>query len=304
MRAWKRQPTGARSVTRAPWGIAAALIVAAACGKIDHNPAASVAVAPDTTLPAPAESLLAADPNGASIRRGLALLVATRDSLPSHVGNELHCSSCHLDKGRKPFGLPLVGVANRYPATWARTGASITLEARINDCFERSLNGKALDAKGADMRDLVAYMTWLSKDLAKGPHKGLGLDSVPLIAVDTVRGKTQYAMYCQRCHGADGEGGKALGVQNPGPPLWGKGSFGAATEFARQTVVASFLHHHMPFDAPGFVADSIANDVAGWILGRPRTDFAGKAKDYPNGGAPPDLAYTVSAAKAKPSAKP
>ena len=299
MPASHNQSRDARRPLRAPLSIAAAMMVAAACGKVDHNPTVNAAVAPDTTLPAPAESLLAADPNAASIRRGLALLVATRDSLPSHVGNELHCSSCHLDKGRKPFGLALVGVTNRYPVAWARTGKDATVEERINDCFVRSLNGKPIDAKGTEMRDLVAYMTWLSKDLAKGAHKGLGVDSIPLIAPDTVRGKTQYAMYCQRCHGADGEGGKALGVQNPGPPLWGKGSFGAGSEFARQTIIASFLHHHMPFDAPGFVADSIANDVAGWILGRPRTDIASKEKDYPNGGAPPDLPYKTSGVAAK-----
>ncbi|HEX5970635.1 MAG TPA: hypothetical protein VFY85_01845, partial [Gemmatimonadaceae bacterium] len=32
----------------------------------------------------------------ASIRRGHALLIATRDSLPGHVGNNLRCTSCHL----------------------------------------------------------------------------------------------------------------------------------------------------------------------------------------------------------------
>lgn len=292
-------------MARVPLGLTAALVIAAACGKTDTTPATTVAAAPDTTLAAPAESLLAKEPNAASIARGMALLTATRDSLPSHVGNDLRCTSCHLNQGRKPFALPLVGVTNRYPAMWVRTGKEATVEERVNDCVVRSLNGKALDAKGTDMRDIVAYLTWISKDLAKGPHKGLGVDSVPLLPADTVRGKTQFALYCQRCHGANGEGGKSLGVQNPGPPLWGKGSFGVASEFARQTTVASFMHHHMPFDAPGFVADSISNDIAGWLLSRPRTDFPGKEKDYPNGGAPKDLNYKIlasspAAAPAKP----
>lgn len=286
-------------------GLASALFVAGACGKQESAPATTTAVAvQDTILPTPAESLMTQDPAAASIKRGMALMVATRDSLPTHVGNELHCTNCHLAKGRKAFGNPLVGVANRYPAQWARTGTTVTLEERINDCFQRGLNGKPLPPVSAEMKDIVAYLTWLSKDMPAGPHKGLGVDSIPLIAADTVRGKTQFAMYCSRCHGPEGLGGKNLGVQNPGPPLWGKGSYTIASGMARQRIIAAFVHHHMPFDAPGFVADSIANDVAGLLLSRPRPDFVGKENDWPNGGAPPDLAYKVkSASKASTPAK-
>lgn len=294
----------ARGSALARWGLATVLIAAAACGGAKDEAAPPVAAAPDTLLPAPAESLLTQDSASLSIKRGLALLVATGDSLRGHVGNELHCTSCHLNKGRKPFGNPWVGVTNRYPAQWARTGTTVTVEDRVNDCFQRGLNGKPIPANGKDMRDIVAYLTWLSKDMPVGPHKGLGVDSIPLIASDTVRGKTQFALYCSRCHGAEGQGGKNLGVQNPGPPLWGKGSFTIASGQARQRVIAAFVHHHMPFDAPGFVADSIANDVAGFILSRPRPDFPGKENDWPNGGAPDDVPYMLkSAAKAAAPAK-
>jgi thiosulfate dehydrogenase len=285
---------------RAVVALIAATVIAAACSGAKDDAATPAVVAPDTLLPAPAESLLAQDPAGASIARGLALLVATKDSLPSHVGNELRCTSCHLNKGRKPFGNPWVGVANRYPAEWDRTGTTVSLEDRVNDCFRRGLNGKALAAGSAEMRDIVAYMTWLSRDLPKGPHAGLGVDTIPLIHPDTVRGKTQFALYCSRCHGAEGEGGKSLGVQNPGPPLWGKGSFTIGSGMARQRIIAAFVHHHMPFDAPGFVADSIANDVAGFVLSRPRPNFPGKENDWPKGNAPDDVPY---ATKAKSAAK-
>ncbi|HEY3286093.1 MAG TPA: c-type cytochrome [Gemmatimonadaceae bacterium] len=284
-------------------GLAVTIAIAAACGGSGEQAATTVAAAPDTILRAPAESLLTQDSASVSIRRGLALLVATRDSLPSHVGNDLHCTSCHLNKGRKPFGNPWVGVANRYPAEWARTGTTVTLEDRINDCFRRGLNGKPLTAGSAEMRDIVAYMTWLSKELPKGAHKGLGVDSIPLIAPDTVRGKTQFAMYCSRCHGADGQGGKNLGVEHPGPPLWGPRSWTIGSGMGHQRIIAAFVHHHMPFDAPGFVADSIANDVAGFILSRPRPDFPGKELDWPKGGAPDDLPYRVKSQAAAAAAK-
>lgn len=286
------------------WTITTVMGALAACGGAAEKGAPPVAAAPDTILPAPAESLLTQGAASLSIRRGLALLVATRDSLPAHVGNELHCTSCHLDKGRKPFANPLIGVTNRYPAQWARTGTTVTVEDRINDCFRRSLNGTPIAADGTDMRDIVAYLTWISRELPAGAHAGLGVDSIPLIVSDTVRGKTQFAMYCSRCHGADGQSGKKLGVQHPGPPLWGKGSFTIGSGMARKRIVAAFVHHHMPFDAPGFVADSIANDVAGFVLSHARPDFAGKENDWPNGGAPDDVPYKLkSAAKAAAPAK-
>lgn len=279
-----------------------ALAVAAACGGDGGGKETAAAVAPDTILPVPAESLLAGDPAAASIQRGMALLVATRDSLPAHVGNELHCTSCHLGKARKPFANPLVGASNRYPAHWARTGTTVTLEDRINDCFRRSLNGTPLPAGSTEMRDIVSYITWLSSEVPRtGPVWGLGIDSIGMLPPDTVRGKTQFAMYCARCHGKDGQSGKALGIANAGPPLWGPGSFSIGSGQARLRVVAAFVHHHMPFDAPGFVADSISYDVAGYVLSKPRPDFPGKELDWPNGDAPPDLMYRTKG-QAKPAA--
>ena len=57
---------------------------------------------------------------GASVRRGRAILLATRDSLPRNAGNGLRCVSCHLDEGRRPFAMPLTGVAARFPQYRAR----------------------------------------------------------------------------------------------------------------------------------------------------------------------------------------
>ena len=294
----------ARGAARARHGAAILCAIAAACGGGSAVPAATSAAVRDTLLPVPAESLLTQDAASQSIRRGMALVTATRDSLPAHVGNMLRCTSCHLNKGRKPFGNPWVGASGRYPQYWARTGTTVTLEDRINDCFRRSLNGNALDASGGDMRDIVAYISWLSSQVPRGATLGgLAVDSLAPLPSDTVRGQNQFAMYCSRCHGMDGQSGKSLGVQNPGPPLWGNGSFSIGSGMSRSRIVAAFVHHHMPFDAPGFVADSIAYDVAGYILSRPRPDFAGKELDWPKGDAPPDVAYRTHGS-AKPVAPP
>src|SRR5215212_159011 len=41
------------------------------------------------------------DPYETSVYRGLALLTHTRDSLPTYVGGNLNCTSCHLEEGRR-----------------------------------------------------------------------------------------------------------------------------------------------------------------------------------------------------------
>src|SRR5213078_4755788 len=118
--------------------------------------------------PGPPDSLIPSGPLGAAIQRGRALLMATRDSLPRHVGNALRCASCHLDEGRRATG-SLVGVYGRYPAYRPRSGIVETIEYRVNDCFKRSLNGGTLDPAGEDMRDIVAYLAFLSWGSAPAP---------------------------------------------------------------------------------------------------------------------------------------
>src|SRR5712691_13152999 len=91
---------------------------------------------------ASADSVIPAGPYGDAVRRGRALLTATRDSLPSHVGNKLRCTSCHLDAGRRETG-SWIGVFARYPQYRTRSGTVETIEYRVNDCFRRSMNGTA-----------------------------------------------------------------------------------------------------------------------------------------------------------------
>ena len=106
----------------------------AGCSRPDAPPRATAAA--DTTIPA--------GPYGDAVRRGRALVLATRDSLPAHVGNKLRCTSCHLDAGRRETG-SWVGAFARYPQYRPRSGVVETIEYRVNDCFRRSMNGTALD---------------------------------------------------------------------------------------------------------------------------------------------------------------
>lgn len=252
------------------------------------------------TFRVPAESDIPAGLLGASIRRGRALLAATRDSLPEHVGNRLRCTSCHLDDGRRANAIPWVGVYARFPQYRSRNDAVSVLEDRINDCFERSMNGTALrfDSRDMrdmrDMRDIVTYMAFLSRGVPVGQGMpGQGLPSLSPRLGDTIRGAQLFAARCTSCHGARGQGTRAA------PPLWGPQSFNIGAGMARIRTAASFIRYNMPFGNPN-LTDQQAFDLATYITSRPRPDFPGKEKDWPRGNPPPDVAYPTRAATAKP----
>jgi len=216
--------------------------------------------------------------------RGLALLQQFSDSLPQHAGNALRCTSCHLDDGRRGTAMPWIGVTTRYPKYRSRRGAVENIEQRVNECITRSLAGRALPEGDAAMRDIVAYLESLRDQPRPAPP-----DSV-LLAGDTVRGQRVYGTQCARCHGADGAGGLA-------PAVYGGRSYSVGAGMARQYMLATFLRWNMPYDLAGTLESQDAADVAAWLLRRPRPDHPGKEGDWPNGDAPPDVAYATAAAR-------
>jgi thiosulfate dehydrogenase len=226
-----------------------------------------------------------------SALRGRALVVATRDSLPHNVGNSLRCASCHLDNGLRKNAMPWVGSYSRFPQYRPRSGKIDLIEDRINDCFERSMNGKALAPSGRNMRDIVAYFAFLSRGIPVGAEmEGQGLARLTPVPGDVNRGVALFASTCARCHGADGNG-TALA-----PPLWGQRSYNVGAGMANIITAASFIHRLMPIDRPGQLTEQQAFDVATYINTRPRPDFAGKVHDWPKGGKPPGADYRILSA--------
>lgn len=230
----------------------------------------------------------------AAVRRGRAILANTRDSLPRHVGNKLRCVSCHMGDGLKANQMPLIGVYARFPQYRPRSATVEIIEDRINDCFERSMNGKALPRDGRPMRDIVAYLAFLSYGIPVGAQvEGQGIPRLDPVPGDTTRGRELFATACTICHGVDGQG------TNAAPPVWGPQSYNIGAGMARVRTAAAFIHQAMPFDKPGTLTPQQAFDVAAYINSRPRPDFAEKAEDWPNGDPPPDVAYPTKAAAAK-----
>ena len=98
---------------------------------------------PDTWQP-PVVDSTPDDPYEAAVYRGLAILTHTRDSLPHYVNANLNCTSCHLNGGTTAYASPWVGIWGVFPEYRSRNAKVNALQDRINDCFERSLNGKRI----------------------------------------------------------------------------------------------------------------------------------------------------------------
>ena len=281
------------------------LLAFAGCST-DREPPPQVSAAQDTARdtvairPAkapfrvPAESEVSDSATLASVRRGRALIHNTRDSLPQYARANNTCANCHLADGTMKDAMPLVGSYARFPQYRARSGRVDLIENRINDCFERSMNGRALDRNGQDMRDIVAYLAFLSRGFPVGiDMEGQGMPAIGPLTGDTASGRAVYASSCTACHGANGEGTVAA------PPLWGPRSYNIGAGMARVGTAARFIHKFMPRDRPGSLTTQQAFDVAAYVNSRPRPDFARKEDDWPRGGAPPDAAYATRGAAAQ-----
>jgi thiosulfate dehydrogenase len=224
---------------------------------------------------------------GEQIRLGYQIVVNTQEYARPYVGNRLNCSNCHLDAGLNPNAASFVGLAAIYPQYRARNARLNTLADRVNECFERSLNGRALLPNSSKLQAVVAYITWLSRGVPKGstlPWRGLQrIDARrPL---DPDNGKTVYINKCAFCHGADGQGTMAA------PPVWGPQSYNIGAGMARVSVAAAFIKANMPRSWGWSLSDDDAYDVAAYVNSQSRPDFPDKAQDWPEGGKPTDAPY-------------
>jgi len=83
-----------------------------------------------------------------------------------------------------------------FPEYRSRNAQVNALQDRINDCFERSMNGMALPYESDEMRGILAYIWWLSKDVPTGVAiEGRGFRRVRLSRpADPQRGESVYAL--------------------------------------------------------------------------------------------------------------
>jgi thiosulfate dehydrogenase len=213
--------------------------------------------------------------------------------------NGMDCENCHLDAGTKPWGNNYGAVWSTYPKFRERSGAVETVAKRVNDCFERSLNGQALDTNGREMQAILAYMEWLGSGIKpKQKPKGSGIVELAYLdrAADTTNGAAIYMAKCMSCHQGDGQGVLAAsGTTYQYPPLWGEHSYNIGAGLYRMSRFAGYVKANMPqgatWESP-LLTDEEAWDVAAYINSRQRPPrdlskdwpkIAGKPVDHPFG---------------------
>ena len=214
--------------------------------------------------------------------------------------NGMNCQNCHLDAGKRIWGNNFGAVYSTYPRYRERSGSIENIYKRVNDCFERSLNGKPLDTNSKEMKAIYAYIKWLGKDVPKGEKPyGSALGKIEYLerAADPARGKAVYIQYCQSCHGVNGEG--QLNPDSVGygtPPLWGKHSYNDGAGLFRLSSFAFFVKNNMPFKLATPESPVLTNeeawDVAAFVNSQPRPhkdqqndwpDVSKKPADFPFG---------------------
>lgn len=252
---------------------------------------ASAVQSPDSTVNAlfapPSPETIPGDQRGDQIRLGYEMVANTQVYGKRYVGNVLNCTNCHLDAGLNPNTASFVGISRLYPHYRERAGRQVTLSDRINECFERSMNGKPLPPDSVKLSAIVAYIDWLSQNVPQGsavPWRGIPR-LVSSHQPDSLSGKTVYEKKCVFCHGSDGQGTMTA------PPVWGPQSYNIGAGMARLGVAASFIKANMPRGWGWTVTDDEAIDVAAYINSQPRPDFPGKIHDWPKGGKPADVPY-------------
>ena len=233
------------------------------------------------------------DQSGDLIRYGRSLIEKTAYYLGpkgtvAHTSNGMNCQNCHLEAGTKPWGNNYGAVASTYPKFRERSGSIESIEKRVNDCFERSLNGKALDTNSKEMRSIVAYIKWLGSDIKKGSKpKGTGIMELKHLsrAADPVKGQLVYTSTCEKCHGKDGEG--QINADNATylyPPLWGNNSYNIGAGLFRLSRFAGYVKNNMPnptnYHNPQLTEEQ-AWDVAAFVNSQPRP-AKDLSKDWPN----------------------
>lgn len=242
---------------------------------------------------APDPYLAETDADASLIAYGRDLIAHTQDYFgpngivrPASI-NGLNCQSCHLDAGSKPFGNNYFGVQSTYPQQRARSGSLETIPKRVNDCFQRSLNGQALDTSSREMRGILAYMRWLGTAVPKGEKpKGTGLPEVPFLAraADPAKGQVLYAAKCASCHGTKGEGLPMPDGVRSYPPLWGDKSYNEGAGLFRLSRFAGYVKANMPFGANyqnPQLTDEEAWDVAAFVNAQPRPKHPFLQTDWP-----------------------
>ena len=216
------------------------------------------------------------------------------DEALRYIDSRLNCGSCHLGTGTEPGTLTLLQTDEHYPRFSGRAGTQTDIEDRINECMQRSMNGRPLPMESAEMIAMAAYLRSLG---AQYSAMGTSLRKAeeppplktPMRAASLEAGQDVFRARCAQCHGTDGLGLLATTDRRKGflfPPLWGPESFNEGAGMHRVITAARFIKARMPLGEPT-LSDDEAFDVAAYINSQPRPTMANLEQDYPDKTAKP-----------------
>jgi thiosulfate dehydrogenase len=206
------------------------------------------------------------------VMRGYTLILHTNKALPEYVDDRLTCANCHFSAGNtlggKRGGISLVGVVRTYPRYSARLEKMIDLTDRINNCFERSMNGKAVPRGSADMLAIIAYLDWIASQIPeRKTYPWLGLELLKTThEPDAKNGAKVYQKHCSTCHMINGQG------TDNNPPVWGPHAFNDGAGMSTLPMLSSFIFYNMPYEDP-FLTEEQALDVAAYLVNQRRPIF-------------------------------
>jgi len=195
----------------------------------------------------------------------------------SQSTNGMNCQNCHMDAGTKPWGNNYGAVYATYPKYRSRSGKEEDIFKRINDCFERSLNGKPLPNTSKEILAMKAYIEYIGSDVKKGTKpKATGIYELTALnrKLDPEKGKVLFELKCQSCHQADGQGIFAANqTEYTYPPLWGKNSYNIGAGLFRMSRFAGYIKYNMPqgasFQNP-LLTDEECWDLAAFVNSQAR----------------------------------
>ena len=136
-------------------GMTAVVLACCALGAV--TVATTLSLAPGRTASTPVASI-------ATEEYGRRLIAQTSEFLGPDVADpkmrysssHLACASCHLGAGTEPGTLTLLQATEHFPRFSGRVGAKTDIEDRVNECMQRSMNGKPLPRDSAEMIAMAA----------------------------------------------------------------------------------------------------------------------------------------------------
>jgi len=282
-------------------GMTAAVIMCCAIGAITVAATLTLTRTP-FSLAGLTRSAAAKAPVNATEEYGRRLIEETTEYLGPDVADpkmrytssRLACASCHLGIGTEPGTLTLLQANDHYPRFSGRVGTKTDIADRVNECMQRSLNGRALPRDSVEMIAMVNYIKSvgdLNAALGASARKAKEPPAfkTPDRAANLEAGRHVFEQRCTACHGTDGQGLRASADPLKGyvfPPLWGRDSFNDGAGMHRVLTASRFVKARMPLGKPDLTDDQ-AFDVAAFINSQPRPEMTNLAQDYPDRTAKP-----------------